>query len=310
MKATWTNNLALKIVSLVAAVLVWNLIRTEPTSISAIRVPLQYGPPPQELELTGEFPDTILIRVRGPEAALRDLTAERIPARIELSDLTIGQQFIAVTEDNFQLPSGLEVERIDPDLISLHVERKLERPVLIEPAVTGEVAQGFELVRIVLSPDRLQVEGPETEVRKIQSLRTGSLDISGRRETFSQAVSVVTENSAVRLPQGRSALATVEIREVPEERGFFGIPVLVENATGAASVQPATLGVVVMGPRSKMADLSAANFLIVVNAVGLEPRKKAYTVSPEVSLMPPSLALFLEVTGLSQESVSLRLAAE
>ncbi len=123
MKASWTANLILKILSLLVAVLVWNFYRTEPTSTRVLTVPLEYGDPPQHLALTEDPPATILLRLRAPEATFRALADRGISARIDLSSLTTGQQFIPVTASNFQVPAGAEVLRIEPDLVSLHVER-------------------------------------------------------------------------------------------------------------------------------------------------------------------------------------------
>lgn len=308
MRASWTANSVLKILSLLVAVLVWNFYRTEPTSTRVLTVPLQYGDPPQHLALTEDPPSTILLRLRAPEATFRNLADREIPARIDLSGLTTGQQFIPVTASNFQVPAGAEVLRIDPDLLSLRVERKQERPIPVEAETIGDPAPGYQLVGITLSPERVQVEGPESAVRKIKKLRTGSIDITGRRATFSEEVSVVTENAAVRISQEGSTVATVEIREIPVEWGFFDIPVVVENAPGASIVDPSLLGVSVIGPPSILEGLTNASFRIVVDAAGLEPGGGPYLLTPVVGYMPPSLALALEVVALSHDSVAVRLS--
>ncbi len=309
MKASWTANMILKILSLVVAVLVWNFYRTEPTSTRVLTVPLQYGDPPQHLALTEDPPTTIRLRLRAPEATFRTLTDRGIPARIDLSSLTTGQQFIPVTASNFQVPVGAEVLRIEPDLVSLHVERKQERPILVEAETIGQPAPGYQLVGVTLTPERVRVEGPESAVRKIEKLRTGSIDITGRQATFSEEVSVVTETAAVRISQEGSTVATVEIREIPEERGFFDIPVVVENAPGEAIVDPPLLGVSLIGPPSALEELTSASFRIIVDAAGLEPGGGPYPLTPSIRFAPPSLALALEVASFSQGSVSVQLTA-
>ena len=309
MKASWTANLILKILSLLVAVLVWNFYRTEPTSTRVLTVPLEYGDPPQHLALTEDPPATILLRLRAPEATFRNLADRGIPARIDLSGLTTGQQFIPVTASNFQVPAGAEVLRIEPDLVSLHVERKQERPIPVEAETIGQPAPGYQLVGVTLTPERVHVEGPESAVRKIEKLRTGSIDITGRRATFSEEVSVVTETAAVRISEEGSTVATVEIREIPEERGFFDIPVEVENASGAATVDPPMLGVSVIGPPSTLKELTSASFHIIVDAAGLEPGGGPYPLTPVIRFAPPSLALALEVASFSQESVAVQLTA-
>jgi hypothetical protein len=307
MRARWSTNLILKILSLLVAVLVWNFYRTEPTSTRVLTVPLQYGDPPQHLALTEDPPATILLRLRAPEATFRNLADREILARIDLSGLTTGQQFIPVTPSNIQVPAGAEVLRIEPDLVSLRVERKQERPIPVEAETIGEPAPGYQLVGVTLEPERVQVEGPESAVRKIEKLRTGSIDITGRQATFSEEVSVVTDNVKVRISEEGSTVARVEIREIPAEWGFFDIPVFAENAPGVASLDPPLLGLSVIGPPSILKQLTSASFRIVVDASGLQPGSGPHALTPIVRFAPPSLALTLQVAAYSHESVAVQL---
>ena len=141
-------------------------------------------------------------------------------------------------------------------------------------------------------------------MRKIEKLRVGSIDVTGKSETFKELVTVVTENSAVQISDERSVMATVTIREIPEERGFFDLSVIVINTPGLATVDPPTVGVSVIGPPSKLDELTAASFRVVVDAAGLDARTKPYELVPQVGFTPPSLARQIELQAISQKTVS------
>ena len=307
MRANWTSNLLLKALAFLVAVLIWNTYRTEEKSIQVFTVPLKFQQLPRGLELTGEIPRSLNVRVEGPQAVIRDLRPDRIDLVLDLSGLSPGEQFIRVTPDNLRVPPRVEVKDVTPDLIPMTVERLRAKRIQVEPRLDGKLAVGYEIGEVTLSPATVTVEGAASEVEATERAETAPIDISGQRDTFQRSVAVLPDNTKVRLVDVTSTIATVEIREVPIERGFLFLPVRVENARGEASSEPAMLGVTVKGTPSVLDRLTATNFHVLVNAEGLGPRREPYDLKPTIHFVPPNLGRSLEIVEISQEAVRVRI---
>ena len=64
------RNLSLKVVSVVLAALLWLIVSGERTVERALRIPLEFTNIPAQLELVGEPPTVVDVRVRGASGTL------------------------------------------------------------------------------------------------------------------------------------------------------------------------------------------------------------------------------------------------
>ena len=217
MKASWTGNLLLKAFALLLALLMWYYYRADQQAIHFVTVPLQFQNLPSNRELSGDIPGSVTIQMEAPEAMVRGLTPDWIDARIDLSEVGVGQQTLAVRLE--QVPAGARVLSIIPGTITLLVESKIQKTLPVEPRVRGEPAPGYEVVSVRMLPMQVIIEGPQSQVERTEKAITDWIDIRGKSSTFQEGVSVVPDSGGVRLVGARSAIATVEIRPLPPPDG-------------------------------------------------------------------------------------------
>ena len=219
MRGSWTTNVALKTAALALALLFWYAYRTEQLSIRFVTVPLQFQNLPGDRVLSGDVPGTITVQLEAPEAMARGLTPDRIDAEIDLSNVELGTQEIRVDPERVRIPAGVRLLSITPTAIPLTVERRVRKTLPLEPRVRGAPGAGFVIAEVRLLPTQITVEGPESEVERTTKAITDWIEVRGQTSTFQEGVSVVPNNTHVRLVGARSAIVTVEIREVEEEAG-------------------------------------------------------------------------------------------
>jgi YbbR domain-containing protein len=83
--------------------------------------------------------------------------------------------------------------------------RQSEREVMIEPRIEGKPSATFEVKEIVVTPNRIKVQGPADRLNAIDRL-TLPISVEGRRESFD------TRGSAVPVPDPRIVpLGTVNV---------------------------------------------------------------------------------------------------
>ena len=73
MAAFRVEHLGLKGLSIAVAALLWLVISGQEIAERAIRVPLEYSNLPRDLEMTGDTPTVVDVRVRGSSPALSRL---------------------------------------------------------------------------------------------------------------------------------------------------------------------------------------------------------------------------------------------
>jgi len=243
------RNLGLKLLSLGIGTLLWISVAGEETVERGLRAPLELQQFPQGLEIQGEAPSTVDVRVRGTTGALSRVGAGDIVAVLDLRGVRPGSRLFAMTPEQVRSPFGVEVVQVTPSTIALSLENSLTRSVPVLPSVEGSPAPGFVVAgRPILVPDHVDIVGPETAVKRATEAVTETVSVEGLHDTMRQDVTVGLIDPALRLRTQRTVNVTVKIVPGPMERTVRGRPIRLRNLGERLSAQ-ATPPVVDVGLR-------------------------------------------------------------
>src|SRR4029453_14122044 len=112
---------------------------------------------PAGLELTGDVPTTVDLRVRGPSGPLSRLAAGDIVAALDLRGPTKGPRLFQLTMEQVRVPFGVEVVQVSPPSIAMGFERSATRQVPVVPSVDGHPAAGYIVGPRTAEPARVDV---------------------------------------------------------------------------------------------------------------------------------------------------------
>jgi YbbR domain-containing protein len=216
MKDLLLRNWHLKLISLGLATALWAEVARTPTSEIVLPVFLELENIPTQSEVFGDIPDSVQIRLRGPSSLLRTLSQQNVSFSIDMKDAAMGEEkVVALTPDLVHAPFGVEVVRVNPSSVRLTVEQTAAQDVKVVAALSGTPAQGFEIEETLISPEVVQVEGPMSHVRDMQTIKTTPVNLDGRKDVFREVVELDSPDSNVRPKPGT---VTVEVRIRPRSK--------------------------------------------------------------------------------------------
>ena len=265
------RHLGLKMLALALATLLWVTVAGEHIVERSLRVPLEFRNIPGQLEIVGDPPDTVDVRVRGSSAILSRVQPGEIVAVLDLSAARAGSRLFHIRADEVRAPFGVEVAQVVPPTIAIEVERSARRRIPVVPAVQGEPAPGFVAGRISAEPATVEIVGPDTRVRQIAEATTEPVSVAGARSRVRDVVTVGVADSSVRLVQPQAATVIVEIWPAPVERTVSDVPVRWRNlGTGfRAQVTPLLVRVSIRGHRDALASVRNDAVQAFVDLAGL-----------------------------------------
>jgi YbbR domain-containing protein len=267
------RHLGLKVLAIALATLLWLTVAGEHVVERSLRVPLEFRNIPPQLEITGDPPDTVDVRLRGSSGVLGRLDPGEVVAVLDLSGGRPGARLFHLRNDEVRTPFGVEVAQVIPSTVSLELEKSATRMVPVVPAVLGEPAPGFIVGRRTAEPATVKIVGPESHVRALAEATTEPVSIAGGRDRVRDVVTVGVTDAAVRLDSPVSATVFVEILPAPVERDVSGVPVRWRNLAGGlrAQVVPSVAKVGVRGRRDALEGLRADAIEAFVDLAGLGP---------------------------------------
>jgi len=190
------RNLTLKIFSVLLAIVCWYVVGHEEVRLVDFTVPVDYANLPADFELSGEVVDRVSVRLRGTEANMKTVSGSDLVAKIDLSQVLLGEQYVPLTPLMVRSPRGADVARIVPDLLPMRIEKKMRRRVPIVAEFQGVPPRGYEKVRHFIEPPEVEIEGPASEVSKVTRAFAGTIHLNGETSDYDITVTPVPDAPA------------------------------------------------------------------------------------------------------------------
>ena len=121
------NDMKLKLLSLVLAVLLWFAVSYIGESKMSVSVAISTGNPGEAYMVTAMDSEDVLVTINGPVSALKNMKARDIKVHLDLSDLKEGKHTFSLLKGDIQVPKGVQVEQVKPDSISVEIEHVTEK---------------------------------------------------------------------------------------------------------------------------------------------------------------------------------------
>jgi YbbR domain-containing protein len=205
------RNLGLKFLSTLVALMLWLIVAGERVVERVMRAPLEFQNLPAGLEIVGDPPDTVDVRLRGSSGALSRMTAGDMAAVLDLATARPGQRLFHVTAGQVHVPYGVEIVQVGPSTLTMEFESSGIRSVPVEPNIDGRPANGYAVTSVVSDPPSVEVAGPESALKRLQSAITEPISIDNQTRTVREVVTIGVPNATLRLRTPQTAVVTVTI---------------------------------------------------------------------------------------------------
>jgi YbbR domain-containing protein len=264
------HHLGLKFVSIALAALLWIAVSGEQTVERSLRIPLEFTNLPSQLEMVGEPPTVVDVRVRGSSGALNRIAAGELVAVLDLRSARAGQRLFHLAGDDVRKPFGVDVVQVNPSTVSMAFESSGSKMVPVVPTVEGEPADGFVVGTVTAEPSTVEVLGPVSVLSKLTQAITEPVMVTGASAPVTETVNIGVADTSLRLRMPQMARVAVVVAPAPVEWSVGGIAVKPRNATGRVQVVPTRVTAWVRGPREAMTS-DGGMFDASVDVEGLKP---------------------------------------
>jgi YbbR domain-containing protein len=246
------HHLGLKFVSIALAALLWVAVAGEQTVERSLRIPLEFTNLPSQLEVVGEAPTVVDVRVRGSSGALNRIAAGELVAVLDLRQARAGQRLFHLGGDDVRTPFGVDVVQVNPSTVSMGFEPSGSKVVPVVPTVEGEPADGFVVGTVTAEPSTVEVLGPVNVLSRLTQAITEPIAVSGASAPVTEMVNIGVADAAVRLRTPQTARVAVVVAPAPVEWSVSEIAVKPRNGRARVQVVPARVTAWVRGPREAM----------------------------------------------------------
>jgi YbbR domain-containing protein len=277
------RNAGLKLLSVVLAALLWLVVSGEQIVERALRVPLEFTNLPAQLELVGDPPNLVDVRVRGSSGTLSRIAGGELVAILDLHAARPGQRLFHLSNADVRTPFGIQVVQVTPSNVSIRFEASVTKVVPVVPGVEGEPASGYAIGMVTADPAMVEVIGPSSALNGLTEAITEPVSVAGASKPVVEMVTIGSPDPLVRLRTPQMATVTVAVTAAPVEWAVGGVTVQVRNAGRPVEVTPRQVLVYVRGAQD-LREVGAGEFDASVDVSGLPPGQ----FDLPVRIVPPS----------------------
>lgn len=264
------RHLGLKFLSIALAALLWLVVSGEPIVERALRIPLEFTNLPASLEMVGDTPTVVDVRIRGSSGALSEIAPGELVAVLDLRAARPGRRLFHLTGSDVRSPFGVEIVQVAPSSVSIALEQSASKVVPVVPAVEGDPAAGYVVGTVTADPATVEVVGPVSAIAELTEAITEPVSVDGASALLRESVTIGVPNPAVRLSKPQSAIVTVNIAAAPIERRIGEVAVEPRNAGQRGTrLTPARVTVVARGAKEVLDTLPPSAFEATVDLEGL-----------------------------------------
>jgi YbbR domain-containing protein len=264
------RHLGLKFLSIALAALLWLLVSGEQIVERALRIPLEFTNLPAHLEMVGDTPTVVDVRVRGSSGALSRIATGDLVALLDLRSARTGRRLFHLTGSDVRTPFGVEVVQVNPSNVAVEFEESSKKTVPVVPAVEGDPADGYVVGTITAAPATVEVIGPVSALTNLTEAITEPVDVGGASEPVRETVTIGVPDPAVRLSAPQSAVVTVDVAAAPVDRRIEDVAVMSKGGgTRAPRITPDAVAVVLRGARQTLDSMAPSMLEASVDLEGL-----------------------------------------
>ncbi len=211
-------NVALAIVSLGIATVLWGMAHGTTSKERGYDIPVVFTGVPEHLVVTDQNVDAVNVRVLGSPAALRNLSPTKMEYRVDVSGARPG--VLEHKVENFQieqqidLPRGVRIVSRSPSQIEVKFERRGKKAVGIRADLEGEPAAGFAIRKVVVEPPRVWLVGARSDVLRLSEVVTETIDVTDLEESTEREVGLSLGSGRVWMEEKRPVTVHIELEAV------------------------------------------------------------------------------------------------
>ena len=220
-----------KVICLVIAIFLYFFHQASLIDSKTFVVPLQIIEDGMVMHV-GSVPGSVSVVVRAYDETIKSVLPTDITASISLDTITEKGSYklpVKITlSENLLEYDPFEIKLKD-DSVTIDVDTKAVKYVPLMPSIVGEVAHGYEIDSITISPSTIEISGPKSIVDATEHIYTTRLNVSNAETNFSTETSYQKPNKLLTIIDEEEIKATVSVKPVVMEREFTEVPVEVLN---------------------------------------------------------------------------------
>lgn len=255
------TNVGYKLVSLVFAVTLWIWVQNDQVITERATVALTWKLPEGLVAVEPLLPKA-MVTVEGVQAMVRSLHQKELTLELDLSTGHAGELTVDLAHQPINgLPDAVRVTDFIPSTLTIQLDRELRRRLPVTVTQNGEPAAGYTLRSLRAEPPQIELVGPASILRGMETIATEPVDLAGLTEDMDLKIGLELRRG-MKVSSKGGITVKVDIEQTLGVRRLESVPVVVGDPRYTSVLE--NVAVVLAGPTEVLSKLDPADVRVMV----------------------------------------------
>lgn len=152
------------------------------------------------LVISNNMPEKVRIIARDKPRVFNKITENDFNVRLDLAHIRGPNKYNEKLEWDIpeDMKSFFSTIKVIPNEIEINVEELTEKTVKIVINKIGRPAPGYIEKRTTVDPPSIRIQGPKSQVKQIDKIKTEPINIEGVKDSFRRHVDLISDNPMIK----------------------------------------------------------------------------------------------------------------
>jgi YbbR domain-containing protein len=239
----------LKLFSLGIAIVLFSFITNESNSSVLTReAPVEFTSIPPGKMVIAPLDPQVEVSIKGPSSLVTRIASSPPTFKVKIPENAEHHFTATLDKDDLGLPPYFSVLKIEPAQIEVTLDRTVAKDVPVSVPRIGAIAEGLSIQSLTISPEKVHLSGPATELDSVASVETYPLDLRDVDHSITRPLNIKPPGPFSEVTPHETTVA-LQVGAVEGEQRFEKVPIEVRAMPGQNyAVEPAAVDIVLSGP--------------------------------------------------------------
>ncbi|MCP3901697.1 MAG: DisA protein [Desulfobacteraceae bacterium] len=205
------------LISLFCITGIWASFSKGMETFAEYEIPVEFINPAQKMEIVSSSASNVKLLISGARPLVQSIKPEQINIKLNLSQSLVGNNKLAITQNNIQLPPGIRLKKIDPSELMIKLDTLIEKELPIQPNWTGKLPSGLVMKKAMPVPETIKVTGGGLALKDISTIFTEELSLNNLTESGTYTTALVLDPPSIKLEDEQNVQIQYVIAKNPAQ---------------------------------------------------------------------------------------------
>jgi diadenylate cyclase len=187
------------LISLFCIIGIWASFSKGMETFAEYEVPIEFINPDQKMEIVSSSASNVKLLISGARPLINSTKPEQINVKLNLSQSVVGDNKLAITQNNIQLPPGISLKKIDPSQLEITLDTLIEKELPIQPNWVGKLPDGLVMNEAKPIPETIKITGGGLVLENISTIFTEEIALNNLTESGTITAVLVLNSPSIKL---------------------------------------------------------------------------------------------------------------